>query len=53
MRYCITAAIDWKGWGKTRQKSNQNKDPCHGRRLRGPGGGRAVGLGDVARLFAR
>jgi len=53
LRYRITAALDWKRWGKTRQKSNQNKGLCHGRRLRGPGGDRAVGLGDVAGLFAR
>ena len=53
MRYVIAAALDWNGWGKTRQNSNQNKVLCQGRRLRGSDGGRAVGLGDLARRFAR
>jgi len=53
LRYRITAALDYNGWGKTRQNSKQNKVLCHGRRLHGPGVDRAVGLGDVAKRFAR
>jgi hypothetical protein len=53
MRYRTIAALDWNGWEKTRQNSNQNKVLCQGRRLRASGGDKAVGLGDLVRRFSR